>query len=122
MNPDLVSYAIYLAINITALALISVILYATGAAKVITTVLIPIFQEVSAIDKKTVVFSWKKAMTAVTTAVFAICCIGYAFLGARELPSPYWATIAGVFGTYFFKPLIDRIQIGQPASEPDKNG
>lgn len=57
-------------------------------------------------------FSWRKAMTAITSVTFAAACIGYVYFDwVRELPAAYTAIIAGVFIFYFGKDVISKIGI-----------
>jgi len=119
MTPELWQYFYYLVINVGAGALIAVMLYASGAAKFIADVILPVFNEISSKDTKTLVFSWKKGLTALVGVNFVVSNIGYVWFGAREMTSAANGITAMVFGFYFGKGIIDRINIGKaPEVQP----
>jgi len=68
-------------------------------------------------------FSWRKIMTAMASAIFAVASVGYLIKNDfDELPSSYQAIIAGVFAFYFMKSIftIDKYSIVAKETENGK--
>lgn len=64
------------------------------------------------------VFSWRKAGTAIVFIVFAYAVIGFCHKhNFDELPGSYLGIIAGVFGFYFFKDVINNITVKTVSNE-----
>lgn len=57
-------------------------------------------------------YSWRKILTAITAVVFAAACIGFLIThGFDELPGTYQGIIAGVFGFYFLKEPLRKLNV-----------
>lgn len=113
MTPELEVYMIMTTFNLVVLIIASLVLYFTGAASTLMRIIESIFQEVSAKDNKTLVFSWRKGLTALVGINFVASNTGQVWFGAKEMTAACNSITAMVFAFYFGKDILNRLSIGK---------